>query len=68
MAEKKCDCTKRTVEICGDALKAVYKYQLAYKLRYNSHITFERSINRLIFNGKELINDLTSSKNNCNDK
>lgn len=47
------DCTKRTIEICGEALTIIYTYQLEYKLKHNRYITFERAVNHLIINEKE---------------
>ncbi len=51
------NCTTRTVEICGEALDSVYKRQYEYKLKYKRHLSFERAVNQLIINGKELKNE-----------
>ena len=61
------NCTKRTIEICGEALAKVYEYQLAYKLKHNRHITFERAVNHLLINGNEQESFISLSKTD-NDK
>ena len=54
MKEENDNCTKRTVEICGLALELVYKRQYEYKLKHKRHLSFERAVNHVILNEKEL--------------
>lgn len=43
-----CDCTKRTIEICGEAYDAVIDYQHTHKKETKRHLNFERAVNQLL--------------------